>query len=141
MVVAGHNHTRDWKLAEHPGMAAIVLAHMAKVPLVPAVLDIDSKIPVGQSTNLSTRIKNFISFKRPDAKIIFGEPINFPEIPEDKLRSAIDLYSPDARRNMTPEQLATATETLETLQKEAAQMMESLASKLPPEKRGKWNPA
>jgi hypothetical protein len=139
MIMAGHNHTRDWKLAENPGIAAIILAHKAGVPLVPAVLDIDSKNPIAQMTNKLSRVKNFVTLKRPSAKIIFCEPMNLAEISEDKLRAAIDLYSPDARRNMTPQQIATATETLEILQKEASQMMESFASKLPPEKRGKWS--
>ncbi|KKQ28693.1 MAG: hypothetical protein A3H17_00350 [Candidatus Levybacteria bacterium RIFCSPLOWO2_12_FULL_37_14] len=138
MIVAGHNPTRSWKLAESPGMTGVILAHMADVPLVPVALDIDSKTAIGQSTDIPTRIKNFIMFKRPNSKVIFGEPMNLAKIPEDKLQLAINLYSPDARRVMTPEQIAIATETLKILQEEASQIMEALASKLSPEKRGKW---
>lgn len=138
MIVAAHNPTHNWELAEKPGMAAVVLAHMANAPLVPAVLDIESKTPVAQSTDITTRIKNFATLNRPSARVIFGEPIQIAQISEDKLRAAVGLYSPDQRRNMTPEQVLEAQETLDVLQKEAGQMMESLAEKLPQEKRGKW---
>lgn len=139
MIIAAHNPTRNWELAEKPGMAAVVLAHMANVPLVPAALDIESKTPVAQTTNNLARVKNLLN--RPNAKIIFGEPLELSEIPEDKVRAAVGLYSPDQRRNMTPEQLAAARETLSVLQDEANRMMESLASKLPSEKRGEWGQA
>lgn len=136
MIVAGHNPTHDWQLAENPGMAAVILAHMANAPLVPAVVDIDSKKPVAQSTDF----KSYLTlFNRPSAKVIFGEPMNLAEISEDKLRDAVGLYSPDQRRSMTPEQVAEARETLGILQRESEQMMEAFASNLPREKRGKWD--
>lgn len=138
MIVAAHNPTHNWALAEHPGMAAVILAHKANVPLVPAALDIDSKTPVAQSTDMVTRVKNFATLNRPGAKITFGDPVNLAEISEEKLRAAVGLYSPDQRRNMTPEQINEAQETLTILQNESEAMMKSLASKLPPEKRGKW---
>ncbi len=138
MIVAAHNPTHNWQLAENPGMAAVILAHMANVPLVPAALDIESKTPVAQSTDILPRVKNFLTLNRPSAKVIFGEPMDLAEITEDKLQAAVGLYSPDQRRNMTPEQVAEARETLGILQKESQEMMEALASKLPPEKRGKW---
>src|SRR5690606_37860772 len=65
MIVAGHNPTHNWQLPENPGMAAIILAHIANVPIVPAALDIHSKTPVAQSTDLLPRVKNFLSFRRP----------------------------------------------------------------------------
>lgn len=137
MIVAAHNPTHNWQLAEKPGMAAVVLAHMANAPLVPAALDIESPTPVAQTTNNLARVKNLLH--RPNAKIIFGEPMQLAEISEDKLRAAVGLYNPDQRRGMSAEQIAEAKETLGVLQRESEQMMESLASKLPPEKRGKWN--
>lgn len=85
MVIVGHNPTHNWKLAENPGIAAVVLAHIANAPLTSATLDIDSRNPVAQSTGTWTdtwsRIKNFIKLKRPNSRIIFGEPINLAEIP------------------------------------------------------------
>lgn len=138
MIVAGHNPTHNWQLAENPGMAAIILAHMANVPLVPATLDIESKTPVAQSTDIMPRIKNFVTLNRPSAKVIFGDPMDLAEISEEKLRAAVGLYSPDQRRGMTLEQVTEARGTLGVLQRESEQMMEALASKLPPEKRGKW---
>ncbi|KKQ96691.1 MAG: hypothetical protein A3C27_03065 [Candidatus Levybacteria bacterium RIFCSPHIGHO2_02_FULL_39_36] len=136
MIVAGHNPTHNWQLAEKPGMAAVLLAHMANVPLVPVALDIESKTPVAQTTNNLARLKNLLN--RPHAKIIFGDPIELAQLSEEKLKAAVGLYSPDQRRSMTPEQAQEARETLITLQRESEQMMEALASKLPPEKRGKW---
>ncbi len=138
MIVAGHNPTHDWQLAEKPGMAAVILAHMAHVPLVPAALDIESKTPVAQSTDILPRVKNFLTLRRPSAKLIFGKPMSLAKIPEDKLSAAVALYSPNQRRGMTPEQIAEARETLGILKRESEQLMEALAAKLPSEKRGKW---
>lgn len=136
MLISAHNPTHNWELAEKPGMAAVVLAHMANVPLVPAALDIESKNPVAQTTNNIARVKNLLN--RPNAKIIFGEPIDIAEISEEKLKAAVGLYSPDQRRTMSEDQVREARETLGILQAEAEEMMLSLAEKLPPEKRGKW---
>ncbi|SRR5258706_2386242 len=138
MIIAGHSPTRNWQLPNHPGIAAVILAHKAKVPLVPAAVDIESKTPVAQSTDPLTRFKNFVTNNRPGAKIIFGKPMNLEEIPEDKLEAAIGLYSPDKRRAMSEDQLSEAQETLRILQAESEEMMRALAEKLPPEKRGKW---
>lgn len=138
MIIAGHSPTHDWKLPEKPGIAAVVLAHMAGVPLIPAIVDIESSNPVAQTTDNMARVKNFITRKRPSAKIIFGEPIELAEIQEEELASAIGLYSPDKRRSMTQEELLSARGTLSVLKGEADKMMLSMASKLPTEKRGKW---
>lgn len=138
MVIAAHKPTRDWRLPEKGGMGAVILAHMANVPLVPAAVDIKSATPVAQSTDIKTRLKNFVTMNRPEAKIIFGEPIQISEIPEEKLRAAVSLYSLDQRRKMSEGEVASAKQTLGILQEEADRMMLSIASKLPPEKRGKW---
>jgi len=89
MIVAGHNPTHNWQLAEKPGMAAVLLAHMANVPLVPVALDIESKTPVAQTTNNLARLKNLLN--RPHAKIIFGDPIELAQLSEEKLKAAVGL--------------------------------------------------
>lgn len=134
LVVAAHNPTKDWKLPDNLGLAAVILAHEAKAPLVPVALDIQYK------TYPKPRrlVRNSILGKKPDAKIIIGNPMSFPEIPHDKLQSAINLYSLDKRRVMTREQVREAQETIEILRVEAGEVMKALARNLPSEKRGKW---
>lgn len=135
IVIAGHNPIRDWKLPDKPGLAAVILAHKAKVPLVPVVLDIESLIPVREG--IVSVVKSVLKH-RPNSKIIIGNPMSFPEIPENKLQLAIGLYSPDKRRTMTEKQVQEARETLSILKSEAGEVMKALASSLPLEKRGKW---
>lgn len=134
LVVAGHNPTKDWKLPDSPGLAAVILAHAATVPLVPVALDIQSK------TYPKPRrlVKNSIFGKKPDAKMIIGSPISVSEIPDDQLQLAMNLYSPGKRRLMTQEQVQEVQATLDILKSEAGEVMKALASNLPPEKRGKW---
>lgn len=134
IVLAAHNPTKDWKLPDNPGLAAVILAHAAKVPLVPVDLDIQSKT----YPKLRRLVKNSVLGKKPDAKMIIGSPISFPEISEDKLKAVINLYSLDKRRVMSEEQIRGAKVTLNILKSEAESVMKALASNLPPEKRGKW---
>lgn len=138
MIVAAHNPTHDWKLPKKPGVCAVILAHMANVPIVPAVLDIDSSVPVGITENIKTKIINLIKMKRPKAKIYFCKPFQVSKISGNKLRSVINLYSRDKRKKMPKEEVASANATLGIIKDEARQVMVSLASKLPVEKRGKW---
>ena len=134
IVIAGYNPTKDWKLSDKPGLAAVILAHETKVPLVPVALDIRSK------TYPKPRrlVKNSILGKKPDARMIIGKPISFSEIPLDKLQAAVNLFSINERRTMTQEQIMEAHATLATLKLEAEEVMKALARNLPPEKRGKW---
>lgn len=138
LIVAAHNPTEDWKLAEKPGLAAVIIAHFAKVPVVPAALDIQSKTRPPRLRRVDIVAKNLILGKKPDAKIIIGSPMSFPEIPDDRLQLAMNLYSPDKRRIMTGDQILQAQATLDILKSEAGEVMKALASNLPPEKRGKW---
>ncbi len=135
LVVAAHKPTKDWKLPDKPGLAAVILAHQAKAPLVPAVLDIESRIPVREG--IISAAKSALKH-RPESKIVIGNPMTFDEIPEDKLQQAINLYSPEKRKLMTEEQVLEAQSTFDALKSEAGEVMKSLASKLPVEKRGKW---
>jgi len=143
LVVAAYNPNdkANSKLSDKPGLAAIILAHRARVPLVPVVLNIESKTPliIGfRIRRFDVGLKNLMLGKKPNAKMIIGNPISYPEIPEDKLEAAINLYSLDKRRVMTDQQIVEAKETLAVLQAEAGEVMKALASNLPPEKRGKW---
>jgi len=141
LVIAAHNPRgkENWKLSDKPGLAAVLIAHSAKVPLVPVVLDIESETPIiiGISIRRFDIGRSFLR-KRPDAKMIIGNPISYPEIPEDKLEAAINLYSLDKRRVMREEQVQEAQKTLKILKSEAEEVMKALASNLPSEKRGKW---
>lgn len=136
MVVAAHTPTKAWKLTDNPGMAAVILAHQTNVSVVPAVFDIKSRIPVREG--VISQVKHIVLRRHPDSKIIFGNPMSFPEISEDKLQSAINLFSTDKRRAMTQQEVKEAHATLEILRNEAGEVMKSLASNLPLEKRGKW---
>lgn len=135
IVVAAHNPTKEWKLPDNPGLSAVILAHAAKVPLVPVALDIQSRIPVREG--IISIVKNALKH-RPGSKIIIGNPMSLPEISDGKLEAAINLFSPDKRRAMTKEQIEEAQGVLDILKSEAGEVMKALASNLPPEKRGKW---
>ena len=129
------NRLKNWRLPDKPGLAAVILAHQAKVPLIPVVLDIESGIPVREG--IIAAAKNALKH-RPKSKIIIGNPMIFDEIPEDKLRQAINLYSSEKRKLMTQEQIQEAQTTLDIIKSEAGEVMQSLAFNLSPEKRGKW---
>ena len=135
LVVAAHNPTKDWELPDRPGLTPIILAHQAKVPLVPVALDIQTRIPVRE--RVISAVKSALRH-RPESKIIVGNPILFPEIPEEKLQLVINLFSTEKRRLMTEEQIQEAQVTLNVLKSEAGEVMKALASNLPAEKRGKW---
>lgn len=107
------------------------------MPLVPVALDIQSKRPL-KPRRLDIRAKNLIFGKKADVKMIIGNPMSFPEIPYDQLQLTINLFSPDKRRTMTAKQIGDAQKIIETLLVEAGEVMQALASNLPPEKRGKW---
>lgn len=139
MIIAAHNPTHDWKLAKKPGVCAVILAHMANVPIVPAALDIDSSVPVGITEDIKTKVINLIKMKRPKATIYFCKPFQVSKISDNKLRSAIDIYSRRKREKMSEEELVSANAALEIIKDEAGQVMLSLGSKLPSQKRGQWN--
>ena len=137
MVIAGHVPTRNWKLHRHAGIGPVLLAHMANVPLVPAVVDIMSLTPVAQSTmTLKERALRLIKGERPSAKIIFGKPMTFPEISEEELKAIFNLYGLK-RENIHEEEWA----TIALLKQEQDAMMLSLAANLPSKKRGVWDRA
>lgn len=135
IVIAGHNPIRDWKLPDRPGLAAVILAHQAKAPLVPVTLNIE--LPFHPKFEHFITKKMFLK-KRADSKIIIGNPISFSQIPDDKLDAVVNLYSSDKRRTMTEEQIKEAQGVLDILKSEAGEVMKSFAANLPPEKRGKW---
>ncbi len=139
MVVSAHKPVDTWQLPDRPGLAAVVLAHRANVPLVPVALDIESERPVALASEIVPRIRRFFLRQRPSARMIIGEQIPLSQIPKDQLDEAINLYSVDKRRDMSQEQLAQARQALSILQQEATQMMRELAAKLPEAKRGKWS--
>lgn len=138
MVVSAHRPVDTWQLPDRPGLAAVVLAHHANVPLIPITLDIESDIPVALASEIAPRIRRFFLRQRPNARMIVGEPVPLSQIPQKDLDQAIDLYSADKRRQMSKEEVTRARQTLSILQQEATQMMQELASKLPEAKRGKW---
>lgn len=138
MVVSAHKPVDTWKLPDRPGLAAVVLAHHANVPLVPVALDIESERPVALASEIAPRIRRFFLRQRPSARMIVGEQISLSQIPRQELEQAVNLYSADTRRQMSEEELAKARQALFVLQQEATQMMRELASKLPEAKRGKW---
>ncbi len=138
MVVSAHRPVDTWHLPDRPGLAAVVLAHHANVPLVPVALDIESKTPVALASKIAPRVRRFFLRQRPSARIIVGEQVPLSQIPQRDLDQAIDLYSTDKRRQMPGEEVTHARQTLSILQSEASQMMHELASKLPEAKRGKW---
>lgn len=70
MIIAAHNPTPDWQLPEKPGIGAVILAHMANVPLVPVTVEIESSIPAAQARDM-TRVKNIITRDKLEAKISF----------------------------------------------------------------------
>ena len=139
IVISAHNPTQEWKLPEKPGVGAVILAHMTNVQIIPAAVDIQCPTPVAQTTDSLTRIKNFITMKRPKAKIYFCKPLQLSKIPNDKLIPVINLYNRDEREKMSKEEIASANKTLDGLKVEAEKLMLSLASKLPSSKRGKWS--
>jgi len=138
IVISAHNRTYNWELPDKPGLGAVLLAHIANVPIVPSVLDIHSPTIVGSSRDILKTVKNFATFNRPESKIIYGQPIYLSEISQEELKGVFNLYSFEARKKMSQEEINAANATLSVLQAEAEQVMHALALKLPPEKRGKW---
>ncbi|MBI2049353.1 1-acyl-sn-glycerol-3-phosphate acyltransferase [Candidatus Roizmanbacteria bacterium] len=137
MVIAAHNPTQDWQLPRNPGIGAVVLAHMTNAPLVPVAVDIQSLTPVAKARDIS-RIKNIITNKKYKAKIYFCEPIQLPEITNKQLKLAMRVFI-SGEENVSEGEIKSAKETFKILENESEQMMWSIASKLPEQKRGKWN--
>lgn len=134
MVIAAHVPTRNWMLHRNAGIGPILLAHMAKVPLVPVAVDINSPTPIAQSTmTLRDRARRFVTGERPNARISFGKPMQLSEITEEQLRPVFDLYGL-RRRGIADEQQT----VIDILKAEQAEMMNKIAENLPPEKRGVW---
>ncbi len=145
MIVAAHNRTQGWKLPEDPGLAAVVLAHVANVPLVPVALDIHSESPIGMAGDIlgraTTITKNLLLRKRPHARVSICDPIQPLDISHESIIAAVSLYSIEKRKMMSKEDIDQAKLTLNILKTEARQVMHSLAEKLPYEKRGIWDKA
>lgn len=140
LVIAAHIPTYDWKLPDKSGLGAVFLAQQEDEPLIlPVAVDIDHK----KSTVAGTFYTDFkgtlirlITGRRPKSKLFIGKAIELQKISQHDLELVRKFYKKDEK--LTDEELLITEKTINKLQEQRGEVMSSLASLLPHEKRGKW---
>jgi hypothetical protein len=142
LIVPAHNPAYNWHLPERPGLGAVLAAQQLEEPLiVPAALDIDNqdgKIPAAIVSDALGTMKRLATGNRPDTKLAYGEPLRLEKIDPTALKNMMKLFTAESRHTLSKEGRIGATETLKKIQGQAEEVMRSLATLLPPEKRGSW---
>ena len=131
MIVAAHNPAKGNKLTKG-GVGAVYLAQLADAVVLPVAIDTKSEHPQLFGENTWKNIK-----ERPNVDVKIGEPINFEHIEGiERFKEIFDKR--ERKEKLTPEDIAEFSTLSAALKTESEQVMESLASMLPEEKRGPY---
>ncbi len=130
IIIAAHKPTYDWQLPQKAGKGAVYLAQLAKATILPIALDIQSNYPVGMADDKLNTIKRFVTRKRPNARLVVGEPIDLDPISEEDLKLMIKFYQTNTK-NQHP--------VLTKLHNQGQLVLKALADMLPEEKRAVLN--
>jgi len=138
LVIAAHQPTHEWRLPNKPGLGAIYLAQITGATILPTAIDIHHPEFIDFPIINLDILKRLLQGKRIDVRVAFGKPIKFTPIPYDEIRLLSKFLNHDERHVLTKDEINKSRSTLEKLKSQGAEVMRSLASMLPQEKRGVW---
>jgi hypothetical protein len=138
MVIAAHQPAYEWKLPDKPGLGAVYLAQISGATILPTTVDVQSPEFIDLRPITSGAAKRLLLGKRPNVRVAFGKPIHLAPIASANLANTARFLSHDGRHTMTKDETESAIATLKIIRAQGAQVMESLAKMLPPNKKGIW---
>lgn len=140
IVTAAHRPEYSGHLPNHSGLSALTLAHLTESPVIPAAVDIHASPEVIKSLvkDLKGSVKRFVTGKKPNTTVLFGEPIEFEHISREDLQLLERFINLPLRRTLSDEEKDKANAVYQKITKQGEILMQAVANLLPPEKRGKW---
>ncbi len=138
IVISAYLPKKSWQLPEKGGLAAVVLAHAAKVNLVPAAMTYESPDVVARGWDLPKRAANIFKNQRSATAISFCEPINLVSFSRDEIDQTMRSLDRNEREKLSDEQKRIAHANIKIWRAETAQVMSALASKVPQELHAKY---
>lgn len=136
VVAAAHNPSYGWELPKNPGVAAPYLAASADkaAVIVPVAVNIKSR-----NLSRTSQILTQMPFVRPKAEVTIGAPLAVPHLAGlEQLSQAMAVRKLPGGQNKPPVDLKQFRADKRLLDQVSCQIMQELATMLPPEKRGQW---
>lgn len=133
ILFAAHNPTYNHVLPDRSGVGAVILANMADALVMPIAIDVQVADKFIGKPGASASL-NMLA-QRPNAKVWIGKPLDFPRISTSNewteiMKKRKSLINSDTRQLMK--------DMHEKIREQSDEIMHTIASMLPKEKRGVW---